>query len=99
MSVFAALEARAVSIALAKLSNATVILGGREVSGRFNAADATSGEGMGMANPQPTLLLAAADASRETLGETFVHGGVTYAVVDREPDGAGKVRLLLEVRP
>lgn len=73
-------------------------LGGAAVTGIFTDPYVIGNVGaVGMATDRPTFVLAASDVPADPVDLPLVIGGVTYAVVDAQPDGTGVTTLLLEL--
>lgn len=99
MTPFATLEARINSGVMAKLSNATAIIGGVRVEGVF---DARYDDPLGIAGVHPAFVSAApavvAASNRAAIVVTCETLGVVaapYVVIERQPEH-GLMRLLLE---
>jgi hypothetical protein len=97
-ALFAALEARANAAVMRTLSNATASGGGGDpVAGIFDSPYAVGSVGVGMAGSQPCFTTAAQFVPPEPEGLSLACGGVSYVIAAAEPDGAGMVRLILEL--
>lgn len=76
-------------------SNAT--LAGLAVTGVFDAAYESGAVGLsGMSSTQPGYTLASASVPAGVVGQLLVQAGVSYTVVEHQPDGTGVSVLLLE---
>lgn len=94
---FAAIEARLNRAVFRHVSNADATLAGLAVTGIFDAAYQSAEVGLsGMASTQPGFTLASASVPAGVTGLVLVHAGVSYTVVEHQPDGTGVSVLLLE---
>lgn len=71
-------------------------LDGASVVGQFDAGYVRNGGGMGMSDAVQAFLLPTASAPTEANDQILVHKGVSYRVVEVEPDGTGLSVLVLE---
>lgn len=97
-SPFAALEARVDQAVFARLSNADGVVAGVPMSGIFDDDYQQAGVGpIGMASSQPVFTVPAWPVPAAAVGQAVTVRGRSFTVGAVEPDGAGMVRLLLEV--
>jgi len=74
----------------------SVTLSGVTKAAIFDAAFALGSVGpFGMASNAPTLTMATADVPANPVGLSVVAGGVTYSIVEHQPDGTGISTLQL----
>lgn len=94
---FAVLEARVNAAVFNRLSNADATLDGNAVQGILDLAyQFVDVGGNGMASTGPVFELAASAVPTNVVGKAFVARGVSYTVVEPQPDGTGNVLLVLE---
>lgn len=96
--MFAKLEARLNSVAMKKLSNATAVIGGRDIPVIFDAEYKHGMVGqVGMGASDPQMIISAADAPAEFIGMEITVDGVAWLVADRRTDGQLDTGLTLVI--
>lgn len=97
---FADLEDQMAADSISMLANAAVsISGGEEVACIFDAEyeQHTAGE-IGGSSSGPAVSLLSSDVPSSPVGRRVTVRGVTYAIAEARPDGAGVTVLILERR-
>lgn len=91
---FAAFESATADAAMAALANCTATVGGVACRGIF---DSDYGDPLGLtAGNRVVFTTIEAPVSSAEVGDTVVIGAATYAIGERQSDGTGLVRLVLE---
>lgn len=104
LAPFAALESRLNRANIRHLANRVALLCGEDVPGIYEAPTEIGGVGIGMATTQPVFVVNAADLRGENpIGQTItfagcpINGYEDYLVAAVQDDGAGMLRLILEL--
>lgn len=97
-AAFAAIEARANAAVMAKLSNALATVGVTDVPVIFDNGFQQTEVQVSATVPTATMLDAAAAGLTSNTSQLTIKG-VTYLVVDKQPDGSGFTLLVLQEQP